>query len=38
MPAGFKYDLKPIEASMPEMCRLKRYIVILVDSIWIFRI
>lgn len=21
MPAGFKYDLKPIEANMPEMCR-----------------
>ena len=23
MPAGFKYDLKPIEASMPEMCRFE---------------
>ena len=21
MPAGFKYDLKSIEANMPEMCR-----------------
>lgn len=23
MPAGFKYDLKPIEANMPEMCRFE---------------
>lgn len=21
MPAGFKYDLKPIEKTMPELCR-----------------
>lgn len=31
MPAGFKYDLKPIEKTMPELCRFETVIDVVLS-------